>query len=113
MNSALLIASAGQTLVLLGIAWALWRISLVLRVLVNEAKLSASERERRKVNEAAEALYDAETVRAARLIVSALDTLPGCQPCKDELERIIDRRKLYPRQPTAIYPRPTSTPKGS
>jgi hypothetical protein len=120
-----------ETIALAGVAWQLRRVgqsqrqashnqqqvATVLRDLHAEAQASADERERRQRNEAANALHDDETVRMARLIVAALDTLPECQPCRDQLERNLDRRKLYPRQPGGdrlrSYAKPTQDPRGS
>jgi hypothetical protein len=110
---------AAVAVVALAFGWQLWRIGrllatvgAVLKELHTEAQASAAERERRRANEAAEALYDAETVRAARLIVSALDTLDECQPCRERLERMIDRRRLWPRQPATAtsFATPTRHP---
>lgn len=87
--------------------WLQWVIAVVLIisvatniVVIGEYWQAKAERKRRAIIEADNLLYDAQTVRNARYVMSALEHYPECFPCREVIEKNLDKRneryRLHP-----------------
>jgi hypothetical protein len=78
---------------------------LVVNLVVNlvvlyEYRQARAERLRRKRDEINGAFYDAQAVHNARYVMNALETFEECFPCREAIERGLDKRlardRLWP-----------------
>lgn len=109
MNTIATIAGVIEAVAFIGLCILMWRVSQtltenvdVLRGLHKEAQDSAVERERRREGENIGAIYDAQRVREAEFILKTLDTDQNCYPCRDVVQRGVqrlrDRLRVSPRE---------------